>query len=310
MPPAAITIGPMRYPALDSEILSLGPLALRWYSLAYIAAFAVAWWLGNREARRLGGWTRDEVSDLIFIGALGVILGGRLGYVFFYGFERFLDDPLWALRLWQGGMSFHGGLLGVIAAMWLFARRTGRGLIAVADFTAPLVPIGLGFGRLANFVNTELPGRVTDSPFGMHYPCWAVEPLGGICGTDGFEIVARHPSPLYQAFLEGVLLGSVLWLFSRRPRPPGSLCGLFLVGYGALRLTAELFRQPDAQLGFLALGLTMGQWLSVPMLLGGAALIAWGALRGAPPAAGGSVTGTTSAAGAAAVARDRPGDGR
>lgn len=273
----------MRYPTLDSEILSLGPLALRWYSLAYIAAFGVAWWLGNRQARRHEGWDSQQVADLIFYGAMGVILGGRLGYVFFYGFEHFVEDPLWAFKLWQGGMSFHGGLLGVIVSLWLFARRTGKRLLAVADFTAPLVPIGLGFGRLANFVNTELPGRVTDSGFGLHFPCWAVESLEGVC-ADGYEVVARHPSTLYQAGFEGVLLTAVLWLFVSRARPLGSVCGLFLLGYGLLRLLAELFRQPDAQLGFLSLGLTMGQWLSVPMVLGGAGLVIWGFLRESPPA--------------------------
>lgn len=258
-------------------IFHLGPLALRWYGLAYLAGFAVAWWLGTRRAASgaAGAWTDKDVSDVVFYGALGAVLGGRVGYVLFYGFEQFLDDPLWLFRIWDGGMSFHGGLLGVIAALWWFARRTERTFLAAADFVAPLIPIGLGLGRLGNFVNMELPGRPTEMPWGLIYPCRAdaIRQLNPLC-TGPWEDFARHPSPLYQAFTEGVVLFVIVWLFAAKPRAVGAVSGVFLLSYGTLRFATEWFRQPDSHLGFLAFEwLTMGQLLSLPMVLFGIVLL-------------------------------------
>ncbi len=266
----------MHYPHIDPVIVGFGPIAIRWYGLAYLTAFVLAWWLGNRRARTLHtDWTAQQVSDVVFYGALGAVLGGRIGYVFFYGFEQFLADPLWLFRIWDGGMSFHGGLLGVIAAMFLFARATGRTFLQVSDFVAPLVPLGLGFGRLGNFANTELPGRMTESPLGLVYPCHAdaIRAMNPTC-TGEWEDFARHPSPLYQAFAEGLVLFVIVWLFSSKPRPTGQVSGVFLLGYGVLRFTTEFLREPDVQLGFIALDwLTMGQLLSIPMVLFGIVLI-------------------------------------
>jgi len=264
------------YPDIDPIIIALGPLAIRWYGLAYLAAFAFCWWLGNRRADQAGsGWTRQEVSDVVFYGAIGAVLGGRLGYTLFYGYELLLDDPLYILRIWEGGMSFHGGLIGTLLALWWFGRKTGRTFLQVGDFVAPLVPLGLGFGRLGNFANTELPGRATDSVFGVIYPCAAdaVRALNPLCSTE-WEPFARHPSPLYQAFAEGLVLFLVVWLFSSRARPSGAVSGVFLLGYGVLRTTTEFFREPDVHLGFVALDwLTMGQLLSIPMIVIGILLI-------------------------------------
>jgi phosphatidylglycerol:prolipoprotein diacylglycerol transferase len=263
------------YPDIDPVIVALGPLAIRWYGLAYLAAFALCWWLGNRRADRPGsGWTRQEVSDVVFYGAIGAVLGGRIGYTLFYGFGFLLDDPLYIFRIWEGGMSFHGGLLGAIIALWWFGRRTGRTFLQVGDFVAPLVPTGLGFGRLGNFANTELPGRATDSVFGLVYPCSAdaVYALNPLCSGE-WEAFARHPSPLYQAFAEGVVLFLIVWLFSARQRPVGAVSGVFLVSYGVLRTITELFREPDVHIGLIAQSVTMGQILSLPMIAIGILLI-------------------------------------
>ena len=264
------------YPDIDPIIVELGPLAVRWYGLAYLAAFVLCWWLGNRRADRPGsGWNRQEVSDLVFFGAVGAVLGGRIGYTLFYGFEQLLRDPLFLLRIWEGGMSFHGGLLGAIVGLWLFGRRSGRRFLDVGDFAAPLVPLGLGFGRLGNFANTELPGRATDSVFGLVYPCSAeaVRAINPLC-VGQWESFARHPSPLYQAFAEGLVLFVIVWWFSSRPRPVGMVSGLFLTAYGILRFCTEFFRQPDSHLGFIALDwLTMGQVLSLPMCIIGILLL-------------------------------------
>jgi phosphatidylglycerol:prolipoprotein diacylglycerol transferase len=272
------------YPDIDPVIVALGPFAVRWYGLAYLAAFVVCIWLGNRRAGEAWrGWTRQEVSDVVFYGAIGAVLGGRIGYSLFYGFETFAQDPLYILRIWEGGMSFHGGLLGTLVALWWFARKTGRTFLQVSDFTAPLLPLGLGLGRLGNFANTELPGRSTDSIFGLIYPCAAdaVRALNPLCAGE-WEPFARHPSPLYQAFMEGVVLFAVLWWFSSRPRPVGAVSGMFLICYGLARTFTEFFREPDAHIGFLAMHwLTMGQLLSIPMILIGILLV----LR-APPVAG------------------------
>ncbi len=253
----------LTYPQIDPVALELGPLKIHWYGLMYLLGFAAAWWLARSRARQPGsGWTDEQVSDLIFWCALGVVLGGRFGYVLFYGFDQFLRDPLWLFALWTGGMSFHGGLIGVIVAMWLFGRRQGKGFLQVADFTAPLVPIGLALGRLGNFIGGELWGRAADVPWAMVFP--------------RADALARHPSQLYQFALEGVALFVMLWWFSSRPRPAGAVAGLFLVGYGLFRFSAEFFREPDAHLGFIALDwLTMGQLLSLPMLLLGLGLVGW-----------------------------------
>lgn len=264
------------YPDIDPIIVELGPLAVRWYGLAYLAAFVLCWWLGNRRADRPGsGWTRQEVSDLVFFGAVGAVLGGRIGYTLFYGFEQLLRDPLFLLRIWEGGMSFHGGLLGCMAGLWWFGRRTRRRFLEVGDFAAPLVPLGLGFGRLGNFANTELPGRATDSVFGLVYPCSAdaIRAINPLC-VGQWESFARHPSPLYQAFTEGLVLFLVVWWFSARSRPVGMVAGLFLGVYGMLRFCTEFLRQPDSHLGFIAFDwLTMGQLLSLPMFIVGILLM-------------------------------------
>ncbi len=257
------------YPDIDPIAISIGPIDIHWYGLAYLAAFAFAWWFGVQRAKRPGSlFSREQVADLVFYGALGVIVGGRLGYVLFYGFERLLENPLYLFAFREGGMSFHGGMIGVAVAIWWFGRRTGKTLFQVTDFTAPLVPIGLGLGRLGNFANAELPGRVTDVPWGLVYPG---------------DTVARHPSPLYQALAEGLVLFLLLWWFSSRARPAGSVTAVFLMGYGVLRFTTEMFRLPDVHIGFVAFDwMTMGQLLSLPMIVGGAGLLYWSMAQDAP----------------------------
>ncbi len=267
----------MHYPHIDPVLIGYGPVAIRWYGLAYLAAFGMAWWLGNRRARTVNtDWTAQQISDVVFYGAVGAVLGGRIGYVFFYGFKPFMADPAWLFRIWDGGMSFHGGFIGVMVALIWFARSTHRTFLQVSDFVVPLVPLGLGFGRLGNFANTELPGRMTESVFGVIYPCSAdaIRSINPLC-TGAWEDFARHPSPLYQAFAEGVVLFVIVWLFSSKPRPTGAVSGVFALSYGLLRIATEFFREPDAQLGFIALDwLTMGQLLSILMVLFGIVLIA------------------------------------
>lgn len=252
----------MLAPDIDPVAISFGPLKVHWYGLMYLIGFVGGWALGAYRARRSEyGWKPVEVGDILFYIAVGTIVGGRLGYVLFYNFGYYVSHPLEIFYLWTGGMSFHGGLLGVIVAMWLFGRRTNRSFFAVADFIAPLVPIGLGAGRIGNFINQELWGRVSDVPWAMVF-----------ARTGGPQ--PRHPSQLYEFALEGVALFVVLWLYSTRPRPAGAVSGMFLVCYGAFRFFIEFFRVPDAQLGYLAFGwLTMGQVLSVPMMLFGAWLL-------------------------------------
>ena len=266
----------MHYPQIDPIIFSLGPVALRWYGLMYLLGFAAVFWLGRRRASaQQPHWTHDELSDLVFYGALGAVLGGRVGYVLFYNASVLANDPLYIFRIWEGGMAFHGGLLGVLVAMLVFARRTSRSFIAITDFLAPLCPIGLGLGRLGNFINMELPGRVSESGVGLVYPCDAVLAISPMC-VGAWESAVRHPSPLYQAFFEGVVLFALLWLVSRRPRPIGFVSALFLVGYGCLRLVTELFREPDAHIGFVLFGgVSMGQLLSLPLLIAGILLGLW-----------------------------------
>lgn len=274
----------MHYPIIDSVIVALGPLAIRWYGLSYLAAFASAWllarWRSQRPALQQPGdrWSEEDLSDLVFYGALGGVLGGRIGYMFMYSFDQLLRDPTFLLRIWEGGMSIHGGFMGAVIALWLFARRTNRSFLQVTDFAAPLVPLGLGFGRLGNFANTELPGRATDSAFGLIYPCTAdaIRAINPLC-TGAWESFARHPSPLYQAFGEGIVLFCIVWLIARKRRALGVLTGSFLVFYGLVRVVTESFRTPDSHIGFLAFDwLTMGQMLSIPMVIIGILLIAFG----------------------------------
>lgn len=250
------------YPHFDPVAFSLGPISFRWYGLMYLAGFGFAWWLASIRARRADiNWTSEQVSDIIFYGALGVILGGRLGSVLFYNFDRFLQDPLMIIRVWEGGMSFHGGLIGVILALGYFARKMKVSFLTMADFVTPLVPLGLGFGRIGNFINNELWGKPTDLPWGV-----MIEPGGP----------AFHPSQLYEAFLEGLVLFIILWVYSAKPRVTGTVLGLFLVLYGVFRFGIEFVRMPDADLGYLAFGwLTMGQILTLPMIAGGILLMIW-----------------------------------
>ena len=253
----------MVHPQFDPIAFQIGPLAVRWYGLMYLIAFVLFVVLGKVRARQnlLTGWHPRDVDDMLFFGVFGVILGGRLGYVLFYKPLYYLQHPLEVFAVWQGGMSFHGGFLGVLFAMWLFARTRHKRWLDVTDFIAPLVPLGLAAGRLGNFINGELWGRVTGGPWGMVFPEAGREP--------------RHPSQLYQFALEGLLLFVVLWWFTRRRRPLGAASAVFLIGYGACRFLAEFAREPDSFLGLLALGLTMGQWLSLPMIAIGIVMLVW-----------------------------------
>ncbi|MDY6979230.1 MAG: prolipoprotein diacylglyceryl transferase [Pseudomonadota bacterium] len=250
----------------DPVAFELFGLAIHWYGLMYLVGFVGAWWLGRLRARQpASNWTAAQVDDLLFYGGLGVILGGRLGYVLFYNFGPFLDDPLLLFRIKEGGMSFHGGLLGVMLALWLFCRKYNKAYFAVLDFVAPLVPLGLGAGRIGNFINGELWGRPTDLPWGMVFP---------LAGPQ-----ARHPNPLYEAFLEGLVLFVILWWFSARSRPQRAVSGVFALGYGVFRFAVEFVRTPDAHIGYLAWGwLTMGQLLTLPLMLAGLYLL-WSAYR-------------------------------
>lgn len=246
------------HPQFNPIALQLGPFAIRWYGLMYLVAFVCVLVLGRLRIRQgLADLSARDLDDLLFFGMLGTILGGRLGYVFFYQFDHYLHAPLEALKIWQGGMSFHGGLVGVILAMAYFARSRRFTFFQVADFVAPLVPPGIAAVRLGNFINGELWGRPTDVPWGMIFP-------------QSDSLVARHPSELYEMGLEGFVLFALLWWFSSKRRPSGAVSGLFLIGYGVARFLVEFTREPDSFLGLLALGLSMGQWLSLPMVLVGA----------------------------------------
>lgn len=251
------------HPQFDPIAIALGPLKVHWYGLTYLVAFALfyvlATWRAQRPPFAERGWDRQMVEDLLFFGVLGVVLGGRLGYVLFYKPGYYLSHPGEILAVWQGGMAFHGGILGVATAMLIFARRRGRSFFEVADLVVPCIPIGLAAGRMGNFINGELWGRAADPglPWAMVFP------------QSGSEM-ARHPSQLYQFGLEGMLLFVCLWWYALKPRPQGAVAGAFLMGYGALRFIAEYFREPDSYLGLLALNLSMGQWLCVPMLVLGA----------------------------------------
>lgn len=259
----------LMHPDIDPVALRLGPVAIHWYGLMYLVAFGLFMALALRRLRHEPyasltqgewGWQRRDVEDILFYGVLGVVIGGRLGYVLFYKPAYYFAHPAEIFAVWQGGMSFHGGLLGVLVAMAGFARARQRPFLQVMDFIAPCVPPGLAAGRIGNFINGELWGRVADPSLP-----WAMVFRGA--GSS-----ARHPSQLYEFLLEGVLLFVLLWLYARRPRRLGEVSAAFLVGYGCLRFIAEFFREPDSFLGFLSLGLTMGQWLCIPMVLGGMAL--------------------------------------
>ncbi|MBN1684616.1 MAG: prolipoprotein diacylglyceryl transferase [Gammaproteobacteria bacterium] len=252
----------LTYPHINPVILDIvGPLKIRWYGIMYLLGFLLAFGLALIRVKKSNGeWTKNQVIDLFFFLVLGVIIGGRLGYMLFYGFSDFVHHPWIIFQVWQGGMSFHGGLLGVLLMMGWWAHRNQKHFIDVTDFIAPLAPVGLAAGRLGNFINDELWGRVTHVPWGMIFPTGGPLP--------------RHPSQIYEFLLEGILLFIILWFFSKTKRPRGAVSGLFLIGYGCARFFCEFFRQPDPQLGFIAFNwLTMGQLLCVPMILGGIYLL-------------------------------------
>jgi phosphatidylglycerol---prolipoprotein diacylglyceryl transferase len=253
------------HPNFDPIAFSLGPVSVRWYGLMYLVGFGIAYTLGRiRIANaRPAKISVVALDDLLFFCVLGVVLGGRLGYILFYKPGYYFAHPLEIFAVWQGGMSFHGGFLGVLIALMYVARRHGLRVLEMTDFFAPLAPLALAAGRIGNFINGELYGRVTDVPWGM------------VFHSPGAGTLPRHPSQLYQFGMEGVLLFVILWLYSSKPRPTGAVSAAFLVGYGVFRFTAEYFREPDDFLGLLALNLSMGQWLSLPMVLAGVALFAW-----------------------------------
>ena len=262
----------LTHPQFDPVAIQIGPIAVHWYGLTYLVAFGLFLWLASLRVKHTRfaerGWTRREVEDLMFYGVLGVIIGGRLGYVLFYKPGYYAAHPFEIFAVWKGGMSFHGGLLGVLAAMLLGARLHQRRFLEVTDLIAPCVPLGLASGRIGNFINGELWGRFADPslPWAMVFP-------------QSGSMQPRHPSQLYQFALEGVLLFVLLWLYARKPRRLGQVSGAFLVGYGTFRFIAEYFREPDSFLGLLALNMSMGQWLCVPMIAAGIALWAWATQR-------------------------------
>ncbi len=254
------------YPSIDPIALTVGPLAIHWYGLMYLLGFAVAWALAVFRVQHFHlKWTSEEISDLIFYSAVGVIAGGRLGYMVFYDTYQIWFNPLSVFKVWQGGMSFHGGVIGVAVAAYFLARKIHKSFWEIADFLAPLIPLGLAAGRMGNFINGELWGRITDVPWAMVFPAAGFEP--------------RHPSQLYEFGLEGIVLFILIWLYARKSRPRGAVMAVFLMGYAVSRFMVEFFREPDVQLGFLAFDwLTMGQLLSIPMLIAGMVLY-WYAWR-------------------------------
>lgn len=254
----------LTYPKIDPVALQLGPLAVHWYGLMYLTGFACFLWLGRKRLRTLNrpGWDEKFLDDLMFFGVLGVILGGRLGEVLFYNPGYYFSHPAKIIAVWEGGMSFHGGFLGVLVAMAWFARSRKVQWLPLMDFVAPLVPLGLGAGRIGNFINGELWGRPTNVPWAMVFPT--------------ADTLPRHPSQLYEFALEGLALFALLWIFSSKPRPVGAVSGLFLIGYGSFRFLAEFTRNPDDGIfGLMSLGISMGQWLSLPMVLVGIAMMRW-----------------------------------
>ena len=262
----------MKFPAIDPVAIHLGPLQIHWYGIMYLIGFSAAWWLGQQRAKTNPDWNVEQIGDLIFYGALGAIIGGRMGYILFYDLASYLHSPLNIFKVWQGGMSFHGGIIGVAIALWLYGRRIDKGFFQVTDFVVPLVPIGLGAGRIGNFINGELWGRASDLPWAMVFNA----PQAGN--------LTRHPSQLYEALLEGVLLFIIIWLYSRRTRPLMAVSGLFLSCYGLFRFLVEFTRMPDAHLGLIAFDwLSMGQVLSLPMIILGLILLGWAYMHNKPP---------------------------
>lgn len=250
----------LTYPNIDPVAIAVGPLKVHWYGLMYLIGFAAVWWLGKKRAERSYSAIKpDAMEDLVYFGAMGVILGGRIGYILFYNFAKFIDNPIIIFRLWEGGMSFHGGMLGVFIAMWWFAKKNNCTMLQLTDHISPLVPIGLGAGRIGNFINGELWGKTTDVSWAMVFPNAGALP--------------RHPSQLYEAALEGLVLFLILWIYTNKQRPVMAPTGLVLFLYGCFRFFVEFFRLPDSHLGYLALDwLTMGQILSTPMIVIGAVL--------------------------------------
>lgn len=260
----------LQYPAINPVALQLGPISIHWYGLMYLIGFALVWILGRKRIQR--GQTDlnlKDLEDIIFYCVLGVIVGGRLGYVLFYKPSQYLANPLEIFYLWEGGMAFHGGLIGVVVVLLLYARKRQKPLLELGDFIAPLIPLGLGAGRLGNFINGELWGRATHLPWGMVFPHTG----------DG---IARHPSQLYEMALEGLVLFALLWWFARKPRPMGQISAVFLMGYGTFRFLVEFTREPDYFLGLLAGGLSMGQLLSLPMVIVGIIIFVWAAKKSNP----------------------------
>ncbi|MGE9658815.1 prolipoprotein diacylglyceryl transferase [Snodgrassella alvi] len=268
----------MIHPNFDPVLIHLGPLAIRWYALSYIVGFCLFIWLGRRRIKSGQTiFTNELLEDLFTWGVFGVILGGRLGYVLFYQSAYYFSHPLDILKIWQGGMSFHGGFIGVLVAMWLFARKHKVKFWAVADFVAPLIPLGLACGRIGNFINGELWGRVTsaDAFWAMGFPhahdddvaLVMQDPQKWLPVWEKFQMLPRHPSQLYEFMLEGIVLFVIMWLFTKKPRPLGQASMLFLLGYGVFRFIVEFAREPDDYLGLLAMHMSMGQWLSLPMIV-------------------------------------------
>ncbi len=249
----------IQFPDIDPIAVQIGPLAIRWYGISYVIGIGLAWVLLNWRAKKRADWNSDQVADLVVYCAMGVVLGGRFGYVVLYKFSEYLAHPLSIFKVWEGGMSFHGGLIGVLISITLFSRKTGKSFFEISDYIAPVVPVGLFFGRIANFINAELWGAPTDKPWGVVFPG---------------QSIARHPSQLYEAFLEGIVLFLILWTFSRNERPVRAVSGLFLLGYGCFRFLIEFIREPDAHVGYIAFGwVTLGQVYSIPMIIAGLILL-------------------------------------
>ncbi|HEX5339748.1 MAG TPA: prolipoprotein diacylglyceryl transferase [Gammaproteobacteria bacterium] len=276
----------LTYPDFDPVAFSLGPLHIHWYGITYLVGFLGAYCLCLLRVRKPGsGWASDQLADLLFYVALGVVLGGRIGYMLFYDLPNFIQHPWVLFKVWDGGMSFHGGLLGVLCATWLFARKYHKHYFDVVDFTAVVIPIGLGTGRIGNFINGELWGKVTTLPWGMRLQCSEWRFAYYCDGANSGLSQPRQPSQLYEFLLEGVLLFAVLWIFSMKPRPRMAVAGLFGLLYGCFRFLVEFVRVPDAQLGYLAFGwVTMGQVLSLPLIVAGSVLLWLAYRRGPEPA--------------------------